>query len=251
MELALKAPGDFAPANDNPVLVRRALFASMVAPSVESIETRAGIARRQFAGSIKSVPANDNQSWPLLAQLRKDGNDVLVPVAERYRQTYDRATMNGLQGVDAESNIFNVVQRPAVKSDPDNRTKGPLRLAHTAGQSAGGRVARPASEDRRKDDDKPNPTRPGVAKSYSRRGDDMAVSVIDAKRDLLRLRKVLGPLVEPFEEAVVDGDTLTEIGRRRDAGQSAPGAGKLVVMIGLQAVQEEFGRMDREQRRAA
>lgn len=208
------------------------------------------LARRAYAFAWK-VPANDNQAWPLLAQLRRDGNEVLVPVAERYRTTFDRATMNGLQGVDVEGGLFNVVQRPAVKSDPDMRTKGPLRVAHTAGQSHGGRKVIPINEDRRKDDDKPNPTRPGTARSYTKRTDEMAVSVIDAKRDIARLRSALGPLVEPFEEAVINGDTLTEIGKRRAAGQSSPGAGKLVVMMGLQTVQEEFRRMDRERKSAA
>lgn len=211
---------------------------------------RLHLAKRAHAFAWK-VPKNDNQDWPLLAQLRRDGNDVLVAVAQRHRRTFDRTTMNGLQGVDVESNIFNVVQQPAVKSDPDMRTKGPLRVAHTAGQSHGRRKVVALNEDKRKDSDDPNPTRPGVAKSYSKRCDEMVVGVIDAKRDIARLRMALGPLVESFEEAVINGDTLTDIGKRRDAGQSSPGAGKLIVMMGLQAVQEEFRKMDWERRLVA
>jgi hypothetical protein len=141
-------------------------------------------------------------------------------------------------------------QQPGFKADPDMRTKGPLRVAHTGAQSPGGKIVRPQNEDKRKDNDKPNPTRPGIARSYSKRGDEMVVSVIDAKRDLQRLRSALGPLAEPFEEAVLDGDTLTAIGERRQAGQSSPGAGKLVVMMGLEVVEQEFRRMDRERHAA-
>lgn len=247
-------PPDLAmhlPANDNAPTWKDRVEAErpIEADNVVDLQ-RWHLARRAHAFAWK-VPKNDNQAWPLLAQLRRDGNEVLVPVAERYRQTFDRATMNGLQGVDVEGGLFNVVQRPAVKSDPDMRTKGPLKLAHTAAQSHGGRKVIPMNEDKRKDNDKPNPTRPGTARSYTKRTDEMAVSVIDAKRDITRLRAALGPLVEPFEEAVISGDTLTEIGKRRDAGQSSPGAGKLVVMMGLEVVQAEFRKMDRERRLAA
>lgn len=247
-------PPDIAmhlPANDNGMAWKDKVDAERPVEAGNVLDLqRWHLARRAYAFTWKA-PRNDNQAWPLLAQLRRDGNEVLVPVAERYRRTFDRAAMNGLQGVDVEGNVFNVVQQPAVKSDPDMRTKGPMKLAHTAGQAHGGRKVIPINEDKRKNDDKPNPTRPGTARSYSKRTDEIAVSVIDAKRDLHRLRAALGPLVEAFEEAVLDGDTLTEIGQRRDAGQSSPGAGKLVVMMGLQAVQAEFRKMDRERRAAA
>jgi hypothetical protein len=76
---------------------------------------RSHVVRRARAFTWK-VPANDNQSWPLLAQLRKDGKEALVSIAERYRATYDRATRNGLQGVDVESNTYNVVPATGLQS---------------------------------------------------------------------------------------------------------------------------------------
>jgi hypothetical protein len=210
------------------------------------MEHRARIAGHQYHGGFMPAPANDNQAWPLLAQLRKDGNDVLIPVAQRYRRLWERSRVEPLQGTNPEADIFNIVQRLAAKNDPDGRTKGTLRTRHAAGIGAGGKTKRAPDPDKRADDDMPNPTRPGTARTRSWRGEDLVVSVIDAKRDIARLRAILGIGAEPFEEAVCLGSTLTEVGQSRGAGQSSPGAGKLVVMMGLQAVQEEFQRMDRE-----
>lgn len=40
------------------------------------------------------TPANDNQAWPLAQQLRREGNDVLLRVAERYRAIYDASLVD-------------------------------------------------------------------------------------------------------------------------------------------------------------
>jgi hypothetical protein len=196
--------------------------------------------------------ANDNQAWPLLAQLRKDGNGALVPVVTRYRQLWQCAYANPLEGTDPERSIFNVVQRSADKSDPDDRKKGTLLTSHSAGQDNGSKAIRETSDlaDHRRKNGTPNPTRPGTARIREWHGEDMIASTIDAKRDILRLRAVLGVGREPFEESVCYGSTLTEIGASRDIGQHASGAGKMIVMLGIEAVQNEFRLMDRERRAA-
>lgn len=174
-----------------------------------------------------------------------------MSVAERYRALWEKANLEPLQGVNPEADIFGIVQKPANISDPDGRTKGALQLTHTAGVKSGGKRKRTPSSESITDATGPNPTRPGVARAPAKSGEDIMAAWIDANRDLDRLRAVLGPIAEAFEEAVCHGFTLTEVGLSRGAGQSSPGAGKLLVMMGLEVAAFEFGRIDRERRRSA
>jgi hypothetical protein len=251
MKPALTA-GAFAPANDNaPSLWKAITDHSRLVDEERQTELRREHIIRRAQAFTWTVPANDNQAWPLLQSLRKDGNASLVPVAERYRALWEKANLEPLKGTDPEADIFRIVMKPANKADPDGRTKGVLVTSHAAGIRTGGKRSRLQASEKIRDDAGPNPTRPGTARTKTWRGEDIMASWIDANRDLDRLRCALGAVTEAFEEAVCYGATLTEIGRSRGAGQSAPGAGKLLVMLGLEVVQAEFARMDRDRKRCA
>lgn len=210
---------------------------------------RARIARHQFAGGFMPAPANDNQAWPLLKALRQDGESDLIAIAERYRQLWDAAS-NVPLGTAQPNDLF-VVPRYAKRDDPDNRTRGALETSHAGGEFAGGKVMRETGQiaERRIVDEARNPERHATARIRTYRGENGLVAIIDARRDMARLHGALGPLVEPFEEAVIHSATLVEIGQARGIGQHASGAGKMAVMIGMHAVRTEFEIMDRERRR--
>jgi hypothetical protein len=206
---------------------------------------------RRAQGFAWTSPANDNQAWPLLKALRQDGNEALVRVAERYRALWDRAHQVPM-GTAQPNDLF-VVPKYAAKDDPDNRTRGALETAHTDGEHAGGKVLREtgAVAEKRIRDGTPNPPRRATSRVRTDHTEDTLISIIDARRDLARLHAALGPLVDAFEEAVVDCSTLAEVGASRGIGQHAGGAGKLVVMMGMEAVQAELARIDRERRAVA
>jgi hypothetical protein len=208
----------------------------------------ARIARSQFHGGFLDAPDNDNQAWPLLKSLRQDGKGELIAVAERYRRTHDSAQTQPM-GTANPNDLF-VVPKYGKSDDPDNRTRGVLETSHTAGEPTGGKVQRETGQiaDTRLKAGAPNPARRSTSRVRTDNTEDVLVGIIDARRDLTRLRAVLGPLLGPFEEAVLDGETLADIGTARGIGQHAGGAGKLVVMMGLEAVQAEFRRIDRERR---
>lgn len=59
-------------------------------PEYKALATR--IAKRQAIGDPQA--ANDSTPWPLAVQLRREGNDALLHVAERYRASMTRLNIN-------------------------------------------------------------------------------------------------------------------------------------------------------------
>lgn len=208
--------------------------------------------KRAAAWSAKPVPANDNQAWPLLQVLRKEGNDELVPVAERYRATHDRAMQEPLAGT-WHDDLY-VVPKHASKTDPDGRTQGAKVTVHLAGNMSGGHVVRECSKmaEYRRTNGINNPPRRSISKAKEWHGEDNVAAVLDARSELARYQAALGPLRETFEDAVLHSATLTEIGESMGAALKTGGAvGKALVMLGLEVVQEEMGILRRTRHRAA
>jgi len=206
-----------------------------------------------------TCPANDNQAWPLAQWLRKDGNEVLLKVAERYRAMYDAS----------------MVEAPLIGAMPDASMSAPLdqRVHNREDGSVGykgvrkvkGAVARfdgddgtskiiPMDEGVRAEMQKGTstfPMRPQTPVMKKWNGDVLINAAIDSRKGIRRLQAKLGPLVEPFEDAVLHGETLSAIGERKGAGGKTGGvAGRVLVMMGLEVVQSELAVMDREERAA-
>lgn len=187
-----------------------------------------------------SPPANDNQAWPLAHQLRKEGNDVLLAVAERYRAIYDAATANvQLMGTSlAGDDLYNLAERSYTQDD------GTV-------VSLGVRKARPKKDEKTKGanpDKKPvtfKPRNPAPTRS-AWNGDAMINAAIDSRRLLHDMQKALGPLLEPFENAVLHGETLSAIGEAKGGNTVSSGPiGRAYVMDGLQIIREALPEPDR------
>lgn len=187
-----------------------------------------------------SPPVNDNQAWPLAQQLRKEGNDVLLRVAERYRAIYDAATADTqLVGTSlAGDDIYNLDRDARVKDDGTIEFKGARRLRRGEDRVSG------PDEGKKPITFKPkSPSR--VTKAWN--GDAMLIAAIDCRALLWKLQSALGPLVDVFEEAVLHGETLSAIGERHGVTpQKSGAAGKAMVMIGLQTVREKLNEYDRD-----
>ena len=85
--------------------------------------------------------------------------------------------------------------------------------------------------------------------------DKVLIAQIDAKPILAELRAALGPLLDPFEDAVLGGQTLTEIGDQEGIGpKGAAGAGKALVfraMSALDGAWHDIAVRDRKKEREA
>lgn len=195
-----------------------------------------------------SPPVNDNQNWPLAQQLRKEGNDVLLRVAERYRAIYDAATANvQLVGTSlAGDDLYNLAERSYAQEDGTVVSLG-VRKARPKKDELKASKDDPEEEAGANEKKKPitfKPRNPSPTRN-AWNGDAMINAAIDSRRMLLDLQKALGPLLEVFEDAVLHGETLSSIGEGQGAHSKTAGAvGKWMVMMGLQAVREELARMD-------
>jgi len=191
----------------------------------------------QSSGRQSGQLTADNDNWPLAKVLRREGHEYLLSMAERYRDVHDRANMPvDLVGKDPADDIYNV-GGVLHRTDLDESTgalvdKGVKRVTGKAHRAPD---AGPRTFDRKR-------AKP-VPKAWN--GDWPLLDRIDAGHELASVRAVLGILREPFEAAVVDGDTLEAIGRREGVGQGAGAAGRALVMRGFMAVDQYWQRQQR------
>jgi len=208
--------------------------------------------RRQSIGDPRAD--NDNQSWPLAEQLRRDGNDVLLHVAERYRTIYNAAKFEPRLVGTMPDDFWSTEQYHSINSKTGRLKRDGEKRGKTAALTPvddGTYKADAVTEDRWSELVANGPVtfarRPSTPVMRKWHGDDALIAAIDAKPMLYRLQGALGPLVDPFEDAVIGDMTLTEIGRGMNAGvRGESAAGKVLVMLGLETIQKEFSLIDRE-----
>ncbi|CUW87451.1 conserved hypothetical protein [Agrobacterium fabacearum S56] len=204
-------------------------------------------------------PANDNReliSWPLLDKLKRDGMHEHAETVEHYCGLVALMEANPLQGQNpVRSDGFVYEERSTINDDDIDDAAA---AKWPSDQVNGGDLERKGIRERDK--------APGTA-SRARQTDektvvvmrDMAVKFdervliaqIDNRNTLPRLRAALGPLVSPFEDAVLGGSTFGAIGEARHyKGKQAEAAGKVLVMTALDALIAEWSRIREEQQRA-
>ena len=242
------------PANDNnpsktedEVKARR----ESVGPSKTYRKLSAQLRSRQSIGNPRAD--NDNQAWPLAEQLRRDGNEALLSVAERYRTVYEAAMYEPRLVGNQPDDFWSPEQNHSInqktgklKLNGQKRSKTAAAMPVDDGTFKVVSVTDEAWEQMVEAGPVTFPRRPKMQMLRKWNGDAVLIAAIDAKPMLARLQVALGPLLDVFEDAVISGMTFTDIGRTGGIGQHAAGAGKFAVMLGLQTVQEEFRRIDLE-----
>lgn len=205
----------------------------------EASRLRYIVTRRLLAAAVdEDEPRNaDNGNWPLLKTLRRDRLDHCVVLAERYRGVFDRATASlQLLGSDVEPDMF-----AARRMDLDESTgalvdKGVTRLKgrkHPVPEIAPTRALRT-------DPDQPRKRAKAVPKVWN--GDEPLIAHVDAKAELAGLRYALHTHVEPFEAAVCESETLTEIGRRLGFRSDSASRARPFIMTGFERVDSYWQR---------
>lgn len=198
-------------------------------------------------------PANDNQAWPLAQWLRKDGNEVLLKVAERYRAMYDVSMVDVPLIGTVPDDLYNVPieSRTHTREDGSVAYKGQRRVKSAVGQfegDDGNYKVVPVSDDVTTEMAATGqifPRKPAKPVPKKWNGDRLIIEAIDCRKIIHRLQDALGPLVEPFEDAVLHGETLAAIGEPHGGNRNAGVAGRVLVMMGLDVVQRELSTLDR------
>lgn len=195
-----------------------------------------------YAGEPSREATNDN--WPLAKVLRRDGQDHCLSLADRYRDVFDRAhSPVDLIGRELGDDIFLMHRTDLDASTGNLKDKGPKRVT-------GKRHPEPDGSPRhglRTDPAQPMQRARKVPKAWN--GDWPILDRMDSLNELAALREELGWLAEPFEAAVVNGETLEAVGVREGAGQGAGAAGRVLVMRGMKAVDHYWNRRQQAVRR--
>ncbi len=213
--------------------------------------------RRQNVGN-DPTPANDNReplSWPLLAKLRRDGRYEDANFVEAYRSLVALMVANPLQGRDISRSDGQVVEqrstinakdvdKAAASGWPADTVKGGDLVDKGVRQltkSSGTTMRMKAANDNTVD----------IQHSMSVKFNETTlIAQIDCRGWLARLHAAIGPLLAPFDDAVMGTSTMADIGATRGfTGKPAEAVGKALVYLAIDVGRAEFDAIKAEQRR--
>lgn len=219
---------------------------------------RRRIQKRQSIGD-PAIPANDNEDFPLLAVLRRDKLYHYIEVVMEYRRLVAISEAEALKGQDYgyDGGFYAAQESRRMKGaeEVDKAAAEGWKESAVAGgdivytgkiRKSRGAYSLPASQKQRISVDAYFEGENGgskvsatgrTASLHRKMTDDLLLERIDTAPILAHLRAALGPLLEPFEDAVLGGQTFAYIGAKEGfKSRSASEAGKALVFRGLSAV---------------
>ncbi|RUM99020.1 hypothetical protein EET67_05105 [Pseudaminobacter arsenicus] len=212
---------------------------------------RRRINKRQRIGDPSCEQSRD-EDFPLLAVLRRDRNEDAIRVVLEYRRLVALCAAEPLKGMSYSNREatgmsveFESILRDGV-AEVDAAKKGGWRDAAVPGgeieyvkpRRSKGAYNIPARRKAAIEYDDNCEARTGrTASLHIKVTEDVLLDRIDRFPILMRIRSALGPLVDPFEDAALGGQTLGSIGVRAGyAGRTAEISGKALVMQAIDAV---------------
>lgn len=225
-------------------------------------KVRRVIVKRQSIGDPSCVQSR-GEDFPLLEALRRDEREDLVAVVLRYRRLVALCEAEPLKGLDySKADGGEVVRETkrltpeadidrAAASDwkdvPDGEIKVSTKVKKSKGSHAiPSRRTVVAAND--------NTASGSVIKTESlhvKITDEILNEHIDAKPILAELRYAMGPLVEPFEDAVLGGQSYSEIGRAKGEGAKPAVAGRALVGMAIGTISVKWQEIDKREERLA
>lgn len=196
------------------------------------------ISKRQAVGKDwDGKAANDNPSLPIIKALLAEGNNDLLPALLLYRRVEAAATSDaqlsgqavGNEPLHAEQDLWLDETTGAIKRKGEKQSKSKDSLPW---RSQAANVMRWTYT-------KQLPAQ--VPTKWN--GDAKVIARIDGVQQLARFRSLLGPLVEPFEEAALHGATLEKVGMMAGAtnSRSAMAVGRSVIHMALITIRDQAG----------
>ncbi|UYE95812.1 hypothetical protein HAAEEKHM_00092 [Sinorhizobium phage AP-16-3] len=220
------------------------------------------IAERQKIGN-PSIVQSRGEDFPLLEALRRDGRHEQIEVVKRYRRLVALCEAEPLKGLDyskadggelvrESSRLTPEADIDAAKASdwteiPDGEIKQSSKIKKSKGSYSIPAKRVVVSE------------RSDSSEGYVIKTESLHIKItdetlnehIDAKPILAELRAILGPLLDPFEDAVLGGQTFTKIGRAEGADYKPDIVGRTLVMRAIHALDGAWRDIDARERRLA
>ncbi len=223
-------------------------------------KVRRAIVKRQSIGDPSCVQSR-GEDFPLLEALRRDEREDLVAVVLRYRRLVALCEAEPLKGLDYSKadggEVVRETKRLTPEADIDRAAacdwkeipSGEIKISTKVKKSKGSHSIPPRRTVVAAND---NVASGSVIKTESlhvKITDEILNEHIDAKPILAELRSSLGPLVEPFEDAVLGGWNYEKIGKASGAAaRYAPGVGKSLVGMAATTIQIKWQEIDRREK---
>ncbi|WP_065091491.1 hypothetical protein [Rhizobium leucaenae] len=217
------------------------------------------INKRQSIGDPACVQSR-SEDFPLLEALRRDENKEAIAAVLRYRKLVALCEAEPLKGLDySKSDGGEVVRVSSLltpeadideaaasgwKEIPDGEIKQSSKIKKSKGAHA-----TPARRTVVADND--NIAAGSVVKTESlhvKLTDEVLNAHVDAKPILAELRSTLGPLVEPFEDAVLGGKSYTEIGRQQGEKTQPAVGGRILVGMAIGSISVKWQEIDKREK---
>ena len=212
--------------------------------------------RRQAIGDPDCKPS-EREDFPLLDVLRRERRHDLIEAALQYRQLVALCEAEPLKGQSYDkSSGLEVVYRNTLR-DGVAEVDAAAAKGFKGTRVPGGEIEY-RSEVKRSKKPYPQPAKRILPAAAAKDGDPVIgrtrslhveinehtiADYIDKRPRLNRIRIALGGLLEPFEDAVLGGQTLSWIGEQEGySGSTATAVGKGLVMRGLAIVHGFLGR---------
>lgn len=210
---------------------------------------RRRIQKRQSIGD-PAIPANDNEDFPLLAVLRRDKLYHYIEVVMEYRRLVAISEAEALKGQDygydagffAEQESRRMkgiaeVDKAAAEGWKESKVAGgDIEYTGKVRKSRGVVYSTGNIKAAAKVGDTGDGATPRTQSLHFKMTDDLLIERIDTAPVLTHLRGALGPLIEPFEDAVLGGQTLTKIGQKDGFKVKPDVAGRAIIFRALSAV---------------
>lgn len=234
----------------------RALRDGQIIAAVERIN-------RRHAGLVEAA-ANDNlQGWELLRQLRREKRHEDVEAVEFYRGLCSLIASQPLRGFDYGYDSSMEKEYRSLKLEGEKDIDEAAANGWQDNTVPGGEIeykevrkrsnsdlgwTHPPKKYAVADDNTKVKARPFAVKF----NENVMIAKIDMRPVLEELRAALGVGLAPFEDAVLGGKTLTEIGEARGfKGVQASAAGKALINAAINGLRETWDKIKRRQRKEA
>jgi hypothetical protein len=196
--------------------------------------------RASYGKDWDGTADNDNINWPLAKALLAEGNGDLLKYAMMYRKTYEMAKGEVLIGMKGQPSAeMTIVHRSYMDESTGRITYGGEIVRKGASSDIQPTRSTPTNPDSKKN-------AAPVPRPWT--GDRAINDAIDAREKLAWLQSLLGPTLEPFEMACIDGATLAEVGAASGASSrdGKPGAGRAICHLALITIRDALGPISRQ-----
>lgn len=225
-------------------------------------KVRRAIVRRQSIGDPSCVQSR-SEDFPLIEALRREGREELIAVVLRYRRLVALCEAEPLKGLDySKADGGEVVTRssnlrPEQDIDKAAATNwvevpdGEIKYRSEVKRARGAHASPPKRKVVAANDNMASGSVIKTESLHVKITDEILNEHIDAKPILAELRWELGPLVEPFEDAVLGGQSYTDVGKTVGEDARPSTAGKAIVGMALGTLSVKWQEIDKREARLA